>query len=140
MNGTLDLIAARCAIPARSITSCTLPDDSIAKPVCLQFITSEWSPKIENACVPTVLDATCRTPGCLCPEILCIVGIISISPCDDVNEVAKLPASSAPCTAPAAPASDCISTNFTGWPNRFSLPLADHSSVFSAIGEDGVIG
>jgi len=53
---------------------------------------------MEKACVPTVRDATWRTPGCLCPEILCIVGIISISPCDDVKDVARLPASRAPCT------------------------------------------
>ena len=33
MNGTRDLMAIRWAMPARSITSCTLPEASMAKPV-----------------------------------------------------------------------------------------------------------
>ena len=28
----------------------------------------------------------------------------------------------------------------TVWPNRFFLPLADHTSVLPAMGEDGVMG
>ncbi len=31
----------------------------MAKPVCRQAMTSEWSPKIERACVATVRAATC---------------------------------------------------------------------------------
>ncbi len=34
---------------ARSITSCTLPEASIAHPVWRVAITSEWSPKMESA-------------------------------------------------------------------------------------------
>ena len=37
-------------------------------------------------------------------------------------------------------ASDCISTTFTCWPNRFFFPSADHLSVTSAITEEGVMG
>ena len=67
-------------------------------------------------------------------------GIINKSPCDAVYVAAKDPACAAPCTVPAAPASDCISTTFTLLPNIFFLPAADHASMYSAIGEDGVIG
>src|SRR5690554_4117833 len=42
--------------------------------------------------------------------------------------------------APAAPASDCISVTWTGWPNMFFCPRDAHSSTSSAIGDDGVIG
>ena len=44
------------------------------------------------------------------------------SPCDDVKVVARAPACSAPCTAPAAPASDCISTTAGTSPHRFRRP------------------
>ena len=57
-----------------------------------------------------------------------------------MKDVVSAPVSREPCIAPTAPASDCISTSFTRWPKRFSLPFADHSSTASAIGEDGVIG
>ena len=57
-----------------------------------------------------------------------------------MNVVDKAPACNEPCNAPAAPASDCISTSFTVSPKMFLRPLADHSSTYSAIGEDGVIG
>ena len=45
-----------------------------------------------------------------------------------------------PCIAPAAPDSACISTSFTGWPNRFFLPLVAHASTWSAMGLEGVMG
>ena len=133
-------MAARCATGARSITSCAFALESIANPVWRQFITSEWSPKMESACVPTVRDATCRTPGRRSPEMRCMTGIMSMSPCDEVKDVESAPASSEPWIAPIAPASDCISTSVTVWPNTFLRPFAAHSSVFPAIGEDGVIG
>jgi hypothetical protein len=39
---------------------------------------------MDMACVPTVRDATCRTAGCFVPAILYMVGIISMSPWEDV--------------------------------------------------------
>ena len=67
-------------------------------------------------------------------------GIISSRPCDAVNVVASAPLCSAPCSAPAAPPSLCISTTDGTPPQRFGRPWLDHSSASSAIGEDGVIG
>jgi len=40
----------------------------------------------------------------------------------------------------AAPASDCISMTFTVLPKMFFFPAAAHSSMVSAIGDDGVMG
>ena len=95
---------------------------------------------MQSACVDTVLAATCKTPGNNSPAILYMLGIIRSSPCDDVKVVVSAPAESAPCTVPAAPASDCISAILTVCPKMFFLPYAAHSSTDSAIGEDGVIG
>ena len=89
-------MALRCATAARSAACCTLPLESRAKPVWRQFITSEWSPKMEKACVPTVRDATCSTIGSRSPAMRCSVGIMSINPCEAVKLVASVPASSAP--------------------------------------------
>ena len=69
-----------------------------------------------------------------------MLGIFNKSPCDAVYVVVNAPACKDPCTDPAAPASDCISTNLTGTPKIFFIPLEAHSSVYSAIGEEGVIG
>ena len=69
-----------------------------------------------------------------------IAGIISIKPCEEVKVVVRAPACREPWQVPAAPASDCIWITSTGVPNRFFFPLADHSSTFSAMGEDGVMG
>ena len=74
------------------------------------------------------------------PAILYMLGIIRSSPWEAVNEALSEPARSAPCRAPAAPPSDCISTTLGTAPHRFFIPAADHSSANSAIGEDGVIG
>ena len=103
-------------------------------------MTSEWSPKMDMACVPTVREATWSTQGRSSPAIRCITGIMSRSPCEDVKEVESAPVCNAPCTAAIAPASDCISTSETGWPNIFRRPLAAHTSVFSAMLEEGVMG
>ena len=54
--------------------------------------------------------------------------------------VVSAPAASAPCTAPAAPASDCISFTSTGLPNTFFLPFAAQTSTAAGIGDEGVIG
>ena len=101
---------------------------------------SEWSPKILSACEATHLADTWITQGRSSPAILYRLGIIRRSPCDAVYVVVSALAASEPCTVPEAPASDCISASFTGVPNRFSLPLAAHWSVTSAITDDGVIG
>ena len=65
-------------------------------PVCLVAITSEWSPKIESACVAIVLAATCITEGNNSPAILYILGIINNNPCDAVNVVVSAPACKEP--------------------------------------------
>ena len=88
----------------------------------------------------SVLAATCITKGVSSPAILYMSGIIRRSPCDAVNVVVNAPAWSAPCTAPAAPASDCISVTETASPHMFFLPAAAHVSHSSAMGDDGVIG
>jgi len=69
-----------------------------------------------------------------------MLGIIRRRPCDAVKVVVSAPPTSEPCTAPAAPASDCISAMRTVWPKRFFRPPAAHSSATSAIGEEGVMG
>ena len=96
---------------------------SMAKPVWRAAITSEWSPKIDSACVASVRAATCMQNGVSSPAILYMLGIISSRPCEAVNVVASAPACSAPCTAPAAPPSDCISTTCGTLPQRFGRPL-----------------
>ena len=57
-----------------------------------------------------------------------------------VKLVASAPACSAPCSAPAAPASLCISTTSGTVPQRFVRPCALQASACSPIGEAGVIG
>ena len=59
----------------------------MAKPVCRQAMTSEWSPKIDSACVASVRAATCIANGVSSPAILYMFGIISSRPCDAVNVV-----------------------------------------------------
>ena len=90
--------------------------------------------------VAKALAATWKTAGNLSPTILYILGIISNNPCDAVYVVPNAPLWSIPWSAPAAPASDCISITFTFSPNIFFFPCATHSSICSAIGDDGVIG
>ena len=74
------------------------------------------------------------------PAILYMLGIINNNPWDAVKVVAREPLCSAPCSAPAAPASLCISTTVGTVPQTFALPLLAHSSASSAIGDAGVIG
>ena len=69
-----------------------------------------------------------------------MLGIISSRPCEAVKVVVSAPAAREPCTAPAAPPSDCISAMRTFWPKRLSRPCAAHSSATSAMGEEGVMG
>ncbi len=74
------------------------------------------------------------------PAILNMFGIINRRPCEAVKVVVNAPACSAPCTAPEAPPSDCISTTSGTVFQMFLLPLADHSSAHSPMFEEGVIG
>jgi len=57
-----------------------------------------------------------------------------------VKVVVSAPAASEPCTAPAAPASDCIWRMFTTWPKMFFVPFAAISSAISPMVEEGVMG
>ena len=139
-NGTRASSVAACAIAAKSCASWTEPEHSIANPVWRHAITSEWSPKIDSAWVATVRAATCMVNAVSSPAILYMFGIISSRPCDAVKVVVSAPACSAPCTAPAAPPSDCISTTSGTTPHRFVRRCADHSSLSSPIDELGVIG
>src|SRR6185436_8886882 len=103
-------------------------------------MTSESSPKIDNACVASVRAVTCIVNGDNSPAILYMLGIIRSRPCDAVKVVDIAPACNAPCTAPAAPPSDCISAISGITPQRFVFPRLAHSSHTSAMGELGVIG
>ena len=55
-----------------------------------------------------------------------MLGIMRSRPCEAVYVVVSAPAAKEPCTAPAAPPSDCISHTFTVVPKMFFLPAADH--------------
>ena len=74
------------------------------------------------------------------PAILYMLGIISSRPCDDVKVVPSAPACNAPCSAPAAPPSLCISMTLGTVPQMFFSPTDDQASDDSPMGEEGVIG
>jgi hypothetical protein len=78
--------------------------------------------------------------GVSSPAILYMFGIMSSRPWEDVKVVASDPAWSAPCTAPAAPPSDCISTTWGTSPHRLVRPCVDQESASSPMADDGVIG
>ena len=139
-NGMRLLSVARCATGARSMTSCTEPSQSIAKPVWRQAITSMWSPNILNELPASERADTWNTVGNFSPAILYMLGIMSSKPCDAVKVFVNAPACNEPCNAPTAPPSDCISCTITVSPKRFLRPCAAHSSTYSAIVDDGVIG
>lgn len=103
-------------------------------------ITSEWSPKIDSACVASVRAATWITAGVSSPAILNRLGILSSRPCEAVKLVVSAPACSAPCTAPAAPPSLCISITCGTAPQMFFWRAADQASASSPMVEEGVIG
>src|ERR1700757_33347 len=63
-------------------------------------------------------------------------GSISRRPCDAVKVVVRAPDCSAPCTAPAAPPSLCISCTTDTLPQMFFTPSAAHWSASSAIVDD----
>ncbi len=139
-KGTRASRVAIVEIAAMSCASCTDEEQSIAKPVVRAAITSEWSPKIESACVATVRAATWITAEVSSPASLNMSGSIRRRPCEAVKVVVSAPAWSAPCTAPAAPASLCISITRGTWPQMFGVSAADQASASSPIAEAGVIG
>ncbi len=139
-NGTRDFKVAGWATSARSCASCTEAEASIAHPVVRAAITSEWSPKIESACVATLRAAMWNTAGVSSPAILNMFGSIRRRPCEAVKVVVSAPAWRAPCTVPAAPASDCISMTSGTVPQMFVRPRAAQLSDNSPMGEAGVIG
>ena len=95
---------------------------------------------MDKAWVATVRAATWITHGVSSPAILNMLGTINNRPWLAVNVVASAPFCNAPCSAPAAPASDCISTTSGVSPHRFGRPAAAQSSACSPMGEAGVIG
>ena len=131
---------ARCEATARSMVSCTEAAATRAKPVLRTDMTSEWSPKMESDWQASERAETWNTVGSISPAILCMLGIISSRPCDAVKVVVSEPAVSAPCTAPAAPPSDCISITSTSWPKMFLRPAAAQESANSPMLDEGVMG
>ena len=131
---------AACAISAKSIASCTLAELSMAKPVVRASMTSLWSPKIDSACVASVRAVMWNTVGVSSPAIFNMLGTLSSKPCDAVNVQVSAPVCSAPCTAPAAPPSLCISTTEGMVPQRFLTPSEAHWSHHSPMFEEGVMG
>jgi len=127
-------------ISAKSWACWTLSELSMAKPVWRQAITSAWSPKIDRAWVAIVRAVTCRTKGVSSPAIRYMLGMKSSRPWEAVKDVAREPAWRAPCTAPAAPPSDCISMTEGIVPQMFLRPWADHSSDHSPMLDEGVMG
>jgi hypothetical protein len=69
-----------------------------------------------------------------------MLGIMSSNPCDDVKVVVSEPVCNAPCTAPAAPPSLCISTTAGTVPQMFGFPADDQASADSPMGDEGVMG
>jgi len=140
MNGTRECSVAAWETRAKSCASWTDEEQSIAQPVIRALITSEWSPKIDRACVASVRAATWITHGVSSPAILYMLGSIRSRPWEDVKVVPSAPFSRAPCRAPAAPASDCISTTSGTEPQRLRTPAALQASACSPMVEAGVIG
>ena len=81
---------------ALSVVSWTVEEQSMAQPVLRTAITSEWSPKMESACVARLRAVTCITVLVSSPAILYMFGIMRRSPCDAVKVVPSAPACIAP--------------------------------------------
>ena len=69
-----------------------------------------------------------------------MLGIINSKPWEAVKVVVRAPACNAPWTAPAAPASLCISTTTGTLPKAFLRPAAAQASGISPSPDEGVIG
>jgi len=90
--------------------------------------------------VASVRAVTCMQKLVSSPAILYMFGMNSNKPWLAVKLVVRAPPCRAPWTAPAAPASDCISVTCGTVPQMFRLPSADHSSDHSPMVDEGVIG
>ena len=139
-NGRRVRSVAWCAIAAMSWASWTDAELSRHTPVWRTAITSWWSPKIDKPWVASDRAATWNTVDVSSPAIRYMFGIISSRPWEAVKVVDRAPPCSAPCIAPAAPPSDCISMTVGTCPHTLVRPCAAHSSASSAIVDDGVIG
>ena len=95
---------------------------------------------MERACVATVRAETWKTVLVSSPAILNILGIINSKPWLAVKVVVSAPVWSAPCTAPDAPPSDCISMTRGTVPQIFLRLIADQSSANSPMLDEGVMG
>ena len=139
-KGTRLSSVAEWAMSAMSCASWTLLEQSMANPVWRHAITSVWSPKIESPWLATARAETCITKLVSSPAILYMFGTISRSPCEAVKVVISVPVCRAPCTAPATPPSLCSWLMDGVVPQMFFFPFTAHSSQFSAMGEEGVMG
>ncbi len=83
---------------------------------------------------------TWKTVAVSSPAILYMLGIINNKPWEAVKVVVRAPVCNEPCTAPAAPPSDCISITCGIVPHRLGVLVAAQASENSPIGEEGVIG
>ena len=83
---------------------------------------------------------TWNAAGVSSPAILFMLGIINSNPCEAVNVVASDPVCSAPCTAPAAPPSLCISITCGIVAQALGTASEAHWSAHSPIGDEGVMG
>jgi len=95
---------------------------------------------MDKAWAATARAETWKTAGSSSPDILNMLGIMSSRPWEAVKVVVRAPLAREPCTAPAAPASDCISRMERTWPQAFFRPCAAQSSHTSPMVEEGVIG
>ena len=118
-----------------SMASCTDPDASMAKPVARVAMTSEWSPKMDSAWAARERAATWMATGDLVH-----IGDHQQQSLGGGESGGQCPACTAPCTAPDAPPSLCISMISGIPPQMFFFPCADHSSENSPMGDAGVMG
>ena len=140
MKGMRASSVAAWASSAKSMISCTELLHSMAQPVWRTPITSLWSPKIDSPCAARLRAATWKTVDVSSPAILYMLGIISSRPCEAVKVVVSEPVCKAPCTAPAAPPSDCISITSGTVFQMLGFSSEVHWSAHSPIALEGVMG
>ena len=93
-----------------------------------------------SAWLATVRAVMWKTAGVSSPAILYMLGILRKSPCDAVKVQVSAPVWREPWTAPAAPASDCISVTEGIEPQMLRTPSEAHWSNHSPMFELGVMG
>ena len=120
--------------------SWALLEQSIAHPGARQAMTFSWSPKMERACVAMARAAMWNTVDVELPGDFVHVGDHEKQSLGRGKGRRERARGGRPCTAPAAPASDCISTTEGMVPQIFFVPSADSSSATSPIVDEGVIG